>query len=114
VSEVPQKQFLQRLLPTLSSVTVSLSQAGKAAQVRFIRNDNGVAVGELIGDGLNIAPPTTDFTGAIQICVTLAELTGSGDMEIQVLDLATPNEAWNHFTPLRLNLTLNNEYVYCC
>ncbi len=108
VSEVPQKQFLQRHLPTLSSVTVSLSQAGKAAQVRFIRNEHGVAVGELVGDGLNISPPTTDFTGTIQVCLMLANLTGSGDMDIRVLDLATPNEAWNHFTPLGLNLTFTD------
>jgi hypothetical protein len=109
VSEVPQKQFLQRHLPTLSSVTVSLSQAGKASQVRFIRNDHGVAVGELYGNGLSISPPTGDFTGTIRVCLNLEELIGSSEIETKIIDLASPNEAWSHFTPLGLNLTLDDE-----
>jgi hypothetical protein len=104
VSEVPQYQFLQRRLATLSSVTVSLSQAGKASQVRFIKNDDGVAVGELLGDGLDISPPG-DFTGKITVCVSMPQ-SATSDLALRVVDLATPNDDWSGFTPLGLDLQL--------
>jgi hypothetical protein len=56
ISLVPLSQFSLRRQVTLSSVSVSLSQSGRAEQVQFILNDNGVAVGELIGDGVRYSP----------------------------------------------------------
>ncbi len=56
ISLVPLSQFNLRKQVTLSSVSVSLSQSGKAEQVQYILNSGGVAVGELIGDGVHYAP----------------------------------------------------------
>lgn len=56
ISLVPLSQFTLRKQVTLSSVSVSLSQSGKAEQVQFILNSGGVAVGELIGDGVHYSP----------------------------------------------------------
>lgn len=108
VAQVPQSQFLQRRLATLSSVTVSLSQAGKASQVRFIKNEDGVAVGEILGDGLSVDPPGDFATGTLKVCVKLPADENS-DMDLTVLDLAVPNEDWTSFTALGLNLKFGDQ-----
>ncbi len=108
VAQVPQYQFLQRRLATLSSVTVSLSQAGKSSQIRFIKNEDGVAVGEVLGDGLSVDPPGDFAAGTIQVCVKLPGSEAS-DMDLTVLDLATPNEDWSKFTALGLNLKFGDQ-----
>jgi hypothetical protein len=110
VAQVPQYQFLQRRLATLSSVTVSLSQAGKSSQVRFIKNEDGVAVGEILGDGLSVDPPGDFASGTLKVCVKLPSSEQS-DMDLTVLDLAMPNEDWSRFTALGLNLKFGDEYA---
>lgn len=108
MAQVPQYQFLQRRLATLSSVTVSLSQAGKSSQVRFIKNEDGVAVGEILGDGLSVDPPGDFASGTLKVCVKLPSSEQS-DMDLTVLDLAMPNEDWSRFTALGLNLKFGDE-----
>lgn len=56
ISLVPLSQFTLRKQVTLSSVSVSLSQSGRAEQVQFILNSGGVAVGEFLGDGVQYSP----------------------------------------------------------
>jgi hypothetical protein len=53
IAVVPQSQFQQNQIITLSSVSISLPQATQINQVRFIKNSNGVVVGEMIGDGVS-------------------------------------------------------------
>jgi len=63
ISLVPLSQFSQRRQVTLSSVSVSLSQSGRSEQVHFILNSGGVAVGELISDGVRYSPNAPVLTG---------------------------------------------------
>ncbi len=88
VAVVPVNQFSQRRQVSLSSVSVSLSQSGRADQVRisqyprpiailtliiqlrFIKNQRGIAIGELIGDGVEFTP-TNPILDGLTVCLTI-------------------------------------------
>jgi large-conductance mechanosensitive channel len=111
ISLVPLSQFTLRKQVTLSSVSVSLSQSGRAEQVQFILNSGGVAVGELLGDGVQYSPNGIILNG-LTPCYTFPIIFNSS-LNIASLDLAYPtDDTYSRFVPLGLNLPLGT-YQYC-
>jgi len=101
---VPVAQFVQRKQVTLSSVSVSLSQSGKSDQITFIKNANGVAIGELIGDGVELTTINPIVTGVV-FCFYLPK-NWTSSLEVKYLDLAFPvNESYLAFQNVGLYLS---------
>jgi hypothetical protein len=106
ITIVPVAPFVQRRQVTLSSVSVSLSQSGKSDQVKFIKNANGVAVGELLGDGVELTTINPIVKGVI-FCFTLPK-SWTSSLEVKYFDLAFPvNGSYLAFQNVGLELPLD-------
>jgi hypothetical protein len=107
---VPVNQFSQRRQVSLSSVSVSLSQSGRVDQLRFIKNQQGVAVGELIGDGVEFTPSNMILQG-LTVCLTI-DSNWNSSLPAAYFDIAYPTDAnYTGFATLGLALGLDTREI---
>jgi hypothetical protein len=104
IAVVPQSQFQQNQIITLSSVSVSMPQTNEIDQVRFIKNANKVVVGELIGDGVSFELSNNVTTG-LTACLYFPKNINS-TLNITWLDFALPEANFTSFRPANLNISL--------
>jgi hypothetical protein len=88
VSVVAESQLsAQNVLP-FGSVSLASTQSALFQQVRFIKNDAGVAVGEVLGDGVRVTALTAVSGGLTACFIMPSDLSSS--LPIQLLDWAVP------------------------
>jgi hypothetical protein len=99
-SKISALQFQSLTPPGLSGHFVSLSTATEFG----VKNDNGVGIGILIGDGVELSYSSA-LTGYSTLCLAKRSLGSKINPIYTVLDFASSDSNFTTLTPLELNIT---------
>lgn len=113
LSDVDQTQFESRKEVLLSAASIKSVQS-TAADVRSVKNANGIVVGKWIDDGFIWSVSTNYSTSPIRACVYVqAPQQAPDEIKYALFDVVEASVDFSTFTPRGLNVPITNKGVVC-
>lgn len=106
--QIPLEQFIGQQAVSINSIV--LSQSKLRGQRNVIWNENNVAIGSLMGSGLQISM-TANVLRGLQICFVISDNSSSTDLEADSYDIGIANDDFSSFTILGLDVDASQSEI---